>query len=377
MSQNQWTDALLDPMRLRGDDLADAVIADIFHNSEVDAVNQLMRSLITNEFPDPASLPATVREYLANTDQLPDWADAALIEAGELLFGRYGPKVIIVLNCYSLPWDYLGQKGVHVLALTTRLLSNPTRRITEVSQFLVDVMQSGGLTSPGGRGRRSIQKVRLMHAAVRKLASQSPNWNPAWDLPINQEDLAGTLMSFSWIVLDGLEKLGAVLTEEEKQAYLHCWLVIGHLLGISPELLPQNIASARDLAAAIARRQFGPSADGQVLTKALVEMMAHVLPGDVFRHVAPALISYFLGKEYAGWLGIDDCDPISLIAGPLRAIGADAEHLIHHSEALSILAERVGRLLIESIVFVERGGNRPSFTIPTELRQQWGVNWLS
>ena len=172
----------------------------------------------------------------------------------------------------------LGQKGVHVLTLTTRLLSNPTRRITEVSQFLVDVMQPGGLTTPGGRGRRSIQKVRLMHAAVRKLAAESPDWNPAWDLPINQEDLAGTLMSFSWIVLDGLEKLGAALTSDEREAYLHCWKVIGHLLGIRNELLPKNFDSARDLAAAIVRRQFGPSSEGKALTKALVDMMAQVLP---------------------------------------------------------------------------------------------------
>jgi len=101
---------------------------------------------------------------------------------------------------------------------------------------------------------------------------------PAWGLPINQEDLAGTLMSFSWIVLDGLEKLGAALTSDEREAYLHCWKVIGHLLGIRNELLPKNFDSARDLAAAIVRRQFGPSSEGKALTKALVDMMAQVLP---------------------------------------------------------------------------------------------------
>ena len=275
---NEWTDVMLDDMRSRGDDLADAVIAELFSKAETGSVNQLLRSLITNEFPEPAALPPIVREYLTGTDRLPEWADATQIQAGENLFWRYGPKQILILNCYALPWDYLGQKGVHVLTLTTRLLSNPTRRITEVSQFLVDVMQPGGLTTPGGRGRRSIQKVRLMHAAVRKLAAESPDWNPAWDLPINQEDLAGTLISFSWIVLDGLEKLGAALTSDEREAYLHCWKVIGHLLGIRNELLLKNFDSARDLPAAFVRRQFGPSSEGKALTKALVDMMAQVLP---------------------------------------------------------------------------------------------------
>jgi hypothetical protein len=51
--------------------------------------------------------------------------------------------------------------------------------------------------------------------------------------------------------------------------------------------------------------------------------------------------------------------------------------LIHNLPAVAALADDVGKLLINSIVLVERGGNRPTFTIPKELRQQWGVNWTS
>jgi hypothetical protein len=58
-------------------------------------------------------------------------------------------------------------------------------------------------------------------------------------------------------------------------------------------------------------------------------------------------------------------------------LGVHADAQVQDSKILSGLAEKVGHLLIESIVFVERGGNRPSFNIPTELRQQWGVNWNS
>src|SRR3954447_12870941 len=159
------TDSFLESMRQIGDPLADGVIAELFEKSEVGAVNSLMKNLITNEFPEPESLPAVVRDYLTKTDKLPEWADANLITAGEQVFWRYGPKLILILHCYSLPFDYLDRNGVQVLALTTRLASNPTRRIVEVAQFLVDIMQSGGLSAPGGRGRRTIQKVRLMHAA--------------------------------------------------------------------------------------------------------------------------------------------------------------------------------------------------------------------
>jgi hypothetical protein len=41
------------------------------------------------------------------------------------------------------------------------------------------------------------------------------------------------------------------------------------------------------------------------------------------------------------------------------------------------LAQHAGKLIVGSVVLVERAGNRPSFSIPTELKQQWGVNWFS
>ncbi|MFL6450701.1 MAG: oxygenase MpaB family protein [Bryobacteraceae bacterium] len=372
-----WTESLLAPMRQVGDPLADGVIRELLAKSEVGAVNELMRTLITNEFPEPGSLPDAVHTYLGETDRLPGWANPDMIAAGEEVFWRYGPKLILILHCYSLPFDYLGRNGVQVLALTTRLVSNPTRRILEVAQFLVDVMQRGGLTASEARGRRTIQKVRLMHAAVRKLAAAAPTWNPEWGLPINQEDLAGTLMSFSWVVMDGLEKLGISLSNSEREAYLHCWRVTGHLLGIRDELLPPHAESAGALAAAVARRQFGPTPEGQQMTAALVQMMSNTLPGDVFRNVAPFLIRYFLGNEWASWLGVKEEHFVQFLSAPLQFLGIETSLLLHDSTVLNRLAEHLGRVLIESIVFIERGGNRPSFAIPADLRQQWGVNWVA
>jgi ER-bound oxygenase mpaB/B'/Rubber oxygenase, catalytic domain len=364
-------------MRQVGDPVADQVVSQLFKDGDVAAVNDLMRNMVANEYPAPESLPLIVRDYLSQTDVLPEWADPQLIQTGEDLFWRYGTKLILVLYCYSLPFCYLGRNGVQVLALTTRLASNPTRRIVETAQLLVDVMQAGGLTTPTGRGRRSIQKVRLMHAAIRQLAPTAPQWKASFGLPVNQEDLAGTLMSFSWIALDGLDKLGVEVTPAEREAFLHCWLVIGHLLGIQPELLPTDVASAKALAEAVAAHEFGPCPEGQALTTALVDMMASTLPGDVFSRAAPLLMRYFLGPTWSGWLGVEEPSWETALAAPLRLLGIEHSAILEHSTAISVLAEHVGRLIVESIVFVGRGGNRPSFSIPTDLREQWGVNWRS
>jgi hypothetical protein len=374
---NRWSDELLNPMRQVGDPVADSVAAELFRDGDIAPVNDLMRHLIVNEYPIPESLPPVVRDYLSKTDTLPSWADADLMKAGEQVFFRFGPVIIVILHCYSLPFCYLGKNGVPVLALTTRLISNPARRILETAQMMIDVMQPGGLTADQGRGRRSIQKVRLMHAAIRRLAPTAPAWNNAYGMPVNQEDLAGTLMSFSWCVLDGLQRLGNELSDADREAYLHSWLVVGELLGILPEMLPQNVADAQLLVESITRRQFGASAEGQEMTQALTAMMANIIPGDLFRHVPALLVRYFLGAQQAAWLGIQEAAWTQLACAPLRLLGRDVSDVMTDSHAVSALAQKLGKLLMHAIVYVERGGNRPSFSIPIELRQQWGVNWLS
>lgn len=373
----QWSIPLLDGLRHVGDPLADSVITELLGDNDVTTVNSLMRNMIANEYPAPETLPPIVRDYLAQTDALPDWADPKLIEAGERVFWCYGPQMVLNLHCYGLPFCYVGQNGVHVLALTTRLLSNPTRRVLETGQMLVDVMQTGGLTTPQGRGRRTIQKVRLMHAAIRKLAPAAPSWNPQYGLPVNQEDLAGTLIAFSWVALDGLDKLGYQLTDDERNSYLHSWLVVGHLLGIQDEILPADANAACDLARAVAAHQFGPSADGQALTNALVQMLADILPGNLLKHAPPLLIRYFLGRQWAEWLGIEEGKLMELAADPLKQLGFDIGKTFEDCAAMRKLAEQVSQLLINSLILVERGGNRPSFAIPVDLREQWGVNWTS
>src|SRR6185295_7041747 len=152
MTDLPWTDEQLQPYREMGDPPADEMIAALVQGGQVPAVNVLMRHLVQNEYPIPESLPPAVRAYLDRTDDLPDWADRARLEAGERVFVRYGPELVVILHCYSLPFCYLGVNGVQVLNLTDRLESNPTRRILETAQMLVDVMQPGGLAGKEGRG---------------------------------------------------------------------------------------------------------------------------------------------------------------------------------------------------------------------------------
>jgi hypothetical protein len=184
-------------------------------------------------------------------------------------------------------------------------------------------------------------------------------------------------MAFSWVALDGLRKLGLVLTDADQEAYLHSWRVVGQMLGIQLEMLPKDMNDAAMLVQAIVRREFGASPEGKEMTTALTNMLVQVIPGNVFQAVPRLLIRYFLGKQWAEWLAVEDCPLMDAIAGPLQLLGLDRSSLLNESAAARALAQKVGRLLVSSLVYVERGGNRPAFSIPAELKQQWGVNWLS
>src|SRR5256886_11416078 len=54
----------------------------------------------------------------------------------------------------------------------------------------------------------------------RHLVGQSGQWDSTWGTPINQEDLAGTLLSFSCLPTTSLQKLGVPVLPEEAEAYL-------------------------------------------------------------------------------------------------------------------------------------------------------------
>jgi hypothetical protein len=369
-----WTDAFLEPMRQVGDSPADLVITSMFAVNDVQAVNGLMRNLVTNEGMVPENLPQVVKTFLAMTENLPPFADPGKIKIAEDIFFVWGPQIILILHCYSLPYCYAARKGVQVLALTGRLSNNASRRIIEVAQMIVDMMQTGGLTSDDGRGRKTLQKVRLMHAAVRFLASRAETWDLAWGLPINQEDLGATLMSFSWIMLDGLDKLGIRLTPEQQEAWLHTWQVIGEQLGLREDVIPADLDSAAALAVAFQRRQYGACPEGKLMTSALIQAMQYELPGNTLDGLPALFIQHFMGAEYAGLLGVEGglADGLSMPVALFGKLLTEA----NRDECIADAADKLSKLLINAAVLVARGGTRPTFAIPDQLKQQWGVNWL-
>jgi Uncharacterized protein conserved in bacteria (DUF2236). len=294
-----------------------------------------------------------------------------VIRVGEGVFGTYGPSAITSLFCASLPDAYCAAKGANVLMETGRMANDFTRRITETAQFVIDVMDEGGL-GPEGRGVRAAQKVRLMHAAIRHMVTTRRQW-PEADLgvPINQEDLAGTLLTFSLVVLESVGRLGVTLTHEEKSSYLHAWRCAGHLLGIRPDMIPVDLDDARAQYAAIRRRQFRASEQGRILAGALVDTMDSWIPGHVFDGFVPVLIRHLCGDDVARMLAIPDPDWTEILLRFQQVQDHLFTDVAHHHTFIAAAVGRFNQVLIQTLDGVERKGKPVGFRIPDHLKAKW------
>jgi hypothetical protein len=188
--------------------------------------------------------------------------------------------------------------------------------------------------------------------------------------------MAATLISFSHITLDGLRRLGYALADEDAAAYLHFWNVVGHILGVRPDMLAVDLADAAALAARFAERQFAPCDEGRMMTRALVEMMQHEIPGNLFDPAPEMLIRYFLGDATAGILAVAQGRISDLLAGPLRLLARASSDVDRQFQDIARVHELFSRALLEGMLLVARGTRGVTFSIPTELLQTWGINWV-
>ncbi|BAX90726.1 oxygenase MpaB family protein [Mycobacterium shigaense] len=383
---SRWTDTLLNSKRQQGDPFGDDVVEKLFAQGNVQAVNDLMRTLVSNDQPVPAGLPTLVQGYLAKNVALPVWAEPAKIKRGQKLFEELGLQISLCLFCASLPSAYAAAKGVKVLSRTAQLETNARRRVMETGQFLINVLAVDSF-EPQGKGFRAIQHVRLMHAAVRKMIvnrnNQHPGfWDPNWGVPINQEDLAGTMLSFSYVPVGPMRQLGVELSTEDKEAYLHLWNVIAHLLGVDDDMRVEGIEDATALVETIRRRQFRASPEGQQMAAALMELLDELTPGHEFDKTIPPLIRHLAGDDIADMLAVppskftDDLGRLTQVANWfwLRAFGKKLRSNSPRYQVVSDLVRPFGRELMLGMFALQRGGVRAAFDIPDHLARKWEVS---
>jgi hypothetical protein len=373
------TNELLDAKRKLGDPVADAVVADLIAGGHIDEVDRDLLSLLRNDQELPPNLPQSLHDYLEITKG-PVAVSADALLRGQNVYIDYGPEILMVLGFYSLPAAYAARKGVQVLYRTAFLEKRPMRRVLETSRMVTQVLDPKGL-SPSGSGIRTIQKVRLMHAGIRHmiLADEESRWDTEeLGIPINQEDLAGTLMTFSFIVLAGLKQLHIEVPPADAEGYVQTWSGIGKLMGVDDDLLPDTFEEARELTFLIRKRQIAGSPEGIALTRALVDGYAEWL--DRIPNGVPASAVHFfldddilMHQNVAALLEVPHASIFLMLPRLILDLGRAFKFLIGHGRFQARMMRWLSRHTVAALMNGSRDARYATFSIPDHLHDDWDL----
>jgi len=361
-------------LRVQGDPEADDLASHYLDRPATDMFSGIMAA----RYGGTSMVDPHVADWMNNRPELPSWADRDRLDNGAEFFAQHGIELGLGLFLSSLPLAYASHDGVQVLALTSRLETDPKRRVLESAQFVLDVTKEGGL-EPGEQGYDSARSVRLMHAGVRHLIEDDgripivsddsvwPRWDRRWGIPINQEHLIGAMISYCSSLLHVLDKLGAHYTEEGAEDYCHLWNVVGWLLGIDADLLPLDRAELDELEVLIRDRNEKPSEAGTEMAEALIELVKSFIPFPPFRGFAVSVTRYFIGDDTADILGIPAANWTRHVAGGLRDVSHHISAAAAENWLLRLAVRRLSLLTLRGFVDHERDGGRPNFVIPERL----------
>lgn len=370
---------------------------------------------------------AAIATYTAASRVMPAWADHKKILTAEKNFTVAGVLPVTLLFCASLPQCYVLPDLSAVLQATGQLDHHTDHRIRATGAMIFPVMMPGGLTTPEGAGIAQIFKVRLIHATIRHLIlQQSPSqalsahasaiamnamhtimptvlpahvntmygallsrgWNiTELGLPCNQEELAYTLLTFSYVYLEALRTLGVPQLADEEEAWLHTWNMAGHFLGIDRTLMVDEMHDAAALFQAMQARGRALQRDTPVtpdprpaLGRALIGAMSGVIPFGILKPIPELLTRKLCGKQVSRELGLTASLPMlstllfALVLTLVRVIDSLARLLLPRFSISRLLTRVIGYQFITKLLISQ---TRP-LRLPDNVQNQMHsvlANW--
>jgi hypothetical protein len=254
--------------------------------------------------------------------------------------------------------------------------------------MLINVSTQGSM-SQLGKTIVTAQKMRLLHAGIRHLVREHmPNakeYQARYGVPVNLEDMLGTIMGFSLLVVDGLKTLKVPLKDEDAEDYYYMWRVFAQLVGIHPpgrpdsiDFLPATLTEAREFYAAYRRRHFKAAPDnpqGLLLTEANLDMLNRMLPQTPLRRlgmkIVPRIYMFdLMGPDGFSRSGLKPVRFLYLTKFCLKCLPwiwmklwKDGDRLLKTSS----VHENLARIFFQRLIVEGRGGE-VTFLIPLDMR---------
>ncbi|MDQ0477413.1 hypothetical protein QF004_001942 [Chryseobacterium sp. MDT2-18] len=229
------------PLYHEVDELGDAAVKETYLKLKYKEASTLIKKYSEEQISENEDAPESVKNLFLQMQDIPDWFDENLANVGARFCMRTGANGLIILRDFTLMGGYDFAYISKPLIFTGALKKGAVKRLKDTLEFWVNVTRENAL-KPNSEAYQWIVRTRLMHSYARlKIKEKTENWDDEnWGEPINHWDMIATYTGFSLVFMQGLKKLGILISEEEENGVFHLWKYIGYLLGIPVAFLPDN-----------------------------------------------------------------------------------------------------------------------------------------
>ncbi|WOC14060.1 oxygenase MpaB family protein [Gordonia sp. MP11Mi] len=221
-----------------GDPPMDHVVDEMVKGAGIRSVRPMFEQALESGIDAVPNAPEYLRAFFAAVEQTPDWVDHRTLEVAARAMNSGGADGLYVARDVALVGGYAFSGFNQTLLRTGALEKGSNARFAETSQWALDVIEDGGLHARGS-GYRSTLRVRFIHSLVRRHVAGMDDWDAEeWGLPINQADMAATIVGALIAPMVGGLAMGLFNTPHEYQAVAHLTRYVGWLMGVADEFLP-------------------------------------------------------------------------------------------------------------------------------------------
>ena len=216
-----------------GDPLMDAVVKDLASVPRERSA-RLITAGMNQEEDILRDAPQSLREVFAEPE--PHWLDHEAFGPGVRAFQANVVNIFTAFIAGTLI-DGFSTLISESFTQTGRIFDNGVKRLRQNNRHLVEIFWPDGLQRYGDGWKLSV-RIRFVHAQIRRLLSQSPEWDfTAHGTPVSAAHLGYALTCFSARTLMHSQTLGAVYSMQERESFCAVWRYTGHLMGVPDAML--------------------------------------------------------------------------------------------------------------------------------------------
>lgn len=228
-----------------GDPVADALVQEL-HGLNQNQVHQYISTLMDGDKEKSRQAPEALRQFFRNIETPPEWYYSVDVLPGCGLFHKYSDLFLtaFVVSVIIRGFTTLISRSFFA---TGRVIDFGVRRLRQNIAHLLEIMIPGGL-DPQGDGWKLSIRIRLVHAQLRKLLTESDEWNTsAHGIPLSSAHIGYAAASFSAMMLQDAMKLGVKASAEARASFMHIWRCSAYLMGVPDAMLFRDEEHAMEI----------------------------------------------------------------------------------------------------------------------------------